>query len=63
MPGLGGLLTADGDNGRSKQKVTLRVPSELIDEYRDWSWEARCQLSELVEQALLTYLNAHRGRA
>ena len=38
-----------------KEKVTLRIPSDLIAEYRDWSWEARCQLSELVERALVTY--------
>ena len=36
----------------SKEKVTLRIPSDLIAEYRDWSWEARCQLGELVERAL-----------
>jgi hypothetical protein len=46
-----------------KEKVTLRVPCELIAEYRDWSWEVRCQLGELVERALLTYLNARRGHA
>ena len=46
-----------------KEKVTLRIPCELIAEYRDWSWEARCQLGELVERALLTYLNARRGGA
>ncbi len=45
-----------------KQKVTLRVPSDLIDRYRDWSWEARCQFSELVGQALLTYYNSERRR-
>ena len=45
-----------------KQKVTLRVPSNLIDEYRDWSWEARCQLSELVGQALTTYHKSHHRR-
>jgi len=45
-----------------KQKVTLRVPSNLIDEYRDWSWEARCQLSELVGQAMITYHKSHRLR-
>ena len=37
---------------RRKEKVTLRIPNDLIAEYRDWSWEARSQLSELVEQAL-----------
>ena len=40
---------------RPKEKVTLRISSELIAEYRDWSWEARCQLGELVEQALVAY--------
>jgi uncharacterized protein (DUF4415 family) len=41
-----------------KEKVTLRVSSDLIAEYRNWSWEARCQLSELVERALRTYLES-----
>ena len=44
-----------------KEKVTLRIPSDLIAEYRDWSWDARCQLSELVEKALADYLASHRG--
>ncbi len=43
-----------------KEKVTLRIPSELIAEYRDWSWEARCQISELVERALVAYRKTHR---
>jgi len=38
-----------------KEKVTLRIPSNLIAEYRDWTWEAGCQLSELVERALINY--------
>ena len=38
--------------------MTLRVSCELIAEYRDWSWEAKCQLGELVERAPLTFLNA-----
>ncbi len=42
-----------------KEKVTLRIPSELIAEYRDWSWEARCQLSELVERALNDFRKSH----
>ena len=44
----------------SKEKVTLRIPSNLIAEYRDWSWEARCQLSELVERALAAYGESRR---
>ena len=43
-----------------KEKVTLRIPSSLIAEYRDWSWEARCQLSELVERALAAYRQSRR---
>ena len=43
-----------------KEKVTLRIPSDLIAEYRDWSWEARCQISELVEKALTAYRALHR---
>jgi hypothetical protein len=46
----------------SKEKVTLRIPSDLIAEYRDWSWEARCQLSELVERALDDYRQSCRRR-
>ena len=43
-----------------KEKVTLRIPCKLIAEYRDWSWEARCQLSELVEKALAAYQKSKR---
>jgi hypothetical protein len=43
-------------HARPKEKVTLRISSELIADYRDWSWDARCQLSELVERAMAQYL-------
>ena len=43
-----------------KEKVTLRIPSNLIAEYREWSWETRCQLSELVERALAAYRASRR---
>ena len=43
-----------------KEKVTLRIHSDLIAEYREWSWEARCQLSELVERALAGYRKSRR---
>jgi len=45
-----------------KEKVTLRVNRDLIAEYRDWSWEARSQLGELVERALAIYREARRIR-
>ena len=38
-----------------KEKVTLRLSKELMDEYRDWSWDEHCQLGELVERALSQY--------
>jgi len=44
-----------------KEKVTLRLNKELMDDYRDWSWEERCQVGELVEKALLQY-RKHRSR-
>lgn len=44
-----------------KEKVTLRLNKELMDDYRDWSWEERCQVGELVEKALLQY-RKHRTR-
>lgn len=47
-------------NGKPKEKVTLRIDAELIDQYRDWSWEARCQLGELVERALDAYRSRRR---
>lgn len=41
--------------GGDKEKITLRISKTLADEYRDWSWEERCQLGELVEKALIHY--------
>ena len=38
-----------------KEKVTLRLSKELVEEYRDWSWDERCQFGELVERALSQY--------
>jgi uncharacterized protein (DUF4415 family) len=42
-------------DGEGKEKVTLRLGKELMDEYRDWSWDEHCQLGELVERALIQY--------
>jgi uncharacterized protein (DUF4415 family) len=38
-----------------KEKVTVWLDAKLIAQYRDWSWEARSQLSTLVEDALTDY--------
>jgi hypothetical protein len=38
-----------------KEKLTVRVPPDLAETYREWSWNARCSLSELVETAMQTY--------
>jgi hypothetical protein len=43
-----------------KQKLTVRVDSELADSYRDWSWECRLQLSPLIERALKEYLRVRK---
>jgi len=45
-----------------REKVTVRIATELIANYRDWSWQARSQLSHLVEQALKDYQERNRGR-
>jgi hypothetical protein len=44
-----------------KQKLTVRVNSDLADQYRNWSWECRLQLSPLIEQALKEYLRMRRN--
>lgn len=46
----------------AKEKVTLRITSTLVASYRDWSWEARSQLSQLVEQALADYHDRQRAQ-
>jgi hypothetical protein len=43
-----------------KEKVTVWITSSLIARYRDWTWEARCQISHLVERALADYHEQHR---
>jgi hypothetical protein len=57
---LGRPLGRHRHEGGPKEKVTFRISCELASDYRDWSWEARCQLSELVEQALATYRDSRR---
>ncbi len=54
-----GLRTGEG---ASKEKTTLRLDKPLMDEYRDWSWEERCQMGELVERALVEYLKKRTRR-
>lgn len=44
-----------------KKKTTLRLCAQLMADYRDWSWDARCQLGELVERALVDYRDRRRG--
>ena len=53
-------VVQSGNPQQSKQKVTFRIRAALVDEYRDWSWEARCCLSELVERAMLQFRKRHR---
>jgi hypothetical protein len=54
-----GQLSAPAEG---RLKVTLRLPADLIAAYRDWSWEARSQLSYLVERALADYRELHLKR-
>ena len=43
------------------EKITLRISRHLAADYRDWSWDARCNLSHLVERALEDYQSRHRA--
>lgn len=43
-----------------KAKVTVWIRQRLIDQYRDWSWDARCPLSTLMQQAMEDYQNRRR---
>ena len=45
----------------AKEKVTVWIKKDLIDQYRDWSWEVRSQLSQLVERALTDYHDRQRS--
>jgi hypothetical protein len=44
-----------------KSKVTFWLSRPLVESYRDWSWEARCQVSHLVERALTDYCGRERN--
>jgi hypothetical protein len=46
-----------------REKVTLRLDANLMNQYRDWTWERRCQLHDLIEEAMAQYLKRHQGRA
>jgi hypothetical protein len=45
-----------------KAKITVWIGQRLIDQYCDWSWDARSHLSHLVEQALAAYHEQHRAQ-
>ena len=47
-------------NQPPKEKTTLRIEAQLIADYRDWSWDARCHLSGLVERAMADYQRRNR---
>jgi len=42
-------------HGADRQKVTFRIRPDLIEGYRDWSWDVRTSVSHLVEAALDEY--------
>lgn len=42
-----------------KQKTSVWLSASLIARYREWSWEDRCNLGELIERALVEYRRRH----
>jgi len=48
-------------HGVKREKVTFRIRPDLIDSYRDWSWDARTSVSSLVEAALADFQRSHKS--
>jgi uncharacterized protein (DUF4415 family) len=44
-----------------KEKMTVRIDADLVEKYRDWSWDARCNLGELVGTAMWRHLKTRCG--
>jgi hypothetical protein len=55
VPVRRGRPPGNGARTSPKEKVTVWITSTLIADYREWTWEARCQLSHLIERALVNY--------
>ena len=47
-------------NAQRREKLTVRIDADLLEKYRDWSWDARCNLGELVGRAMRLYLKNRR---
>jgi hypothetical protein len=63
VPVRRGRPPGNGAPTSPKEKVTVWITSTLIADYREWTWEARCQLSHLIERALADYREScSRGR-
>lgn len=43
-----------------REKVSLRLRADLAAAYRAWSWDERCQFSDLVDRALESYLKSRK---
>ena len=43
-----------------KEKLTVRIDADLVAAYRDWSWDARCNLGELVGRAMRNHLKSRQ---
>ena len=56
-----GRPTGKRTSASPREKVTLRISRHLVADYRDWSWDARCNFSHLVERALDEYRHRHRS--
>jgi uncharacterized protein (DUF4415 family) len=46
---------------RRREKLTVRIDADLVEKYRDWSWDARCNLGELVGVAMRRHLRTRCG--
>jgi hypothetical protein len=46
-----------------KEKATVYISAEVMGEYREWTWECRCYLGELIEQAMRDYYRRQRKKS
>jgi hypothetical protein len=56
---LGRPLGSKAGAKRPKSKATIAIDAELMEQYRNWSWEDRVLLGDLITAAMQTYYKKH----
>lgn len=48
--------------GEPKAKATFYIRASLMDFYREWAWDERCNVGQLVDRALSDYKRRNASR-